>query len=270
MIEVIGFVATFLMGIILGLIGGGGSILTVPILVYLFSLSPIEATSYSLFIVALTALLGGVYSYKNGEINFKIGFLFALPSFLGIYLVRVYLLPNLPDVILETGLLTLTKSFLIMLVFAALMIIASLSMMKNKTEKKATRKFSTVVSSLLIAIEGVVVGGVTGFVGAGGGFLIIPALVVLIGLPMKQAVGTSLMIITLKSFIGVFGDLQAGLSFDWRFLIVMSLLGCFGMIVGKLLTQRISDKGLKKFFGQFVLIMGSLILLEQISREFFG
>lgn len=196
--EILGYIASILMGLTLGMIGGGGSILTVPILVYLFQINPVIATAYSLFIVGLTALVGGGFYLKKGEVDLKTGFV-AIPSFIGVYLTRAYVMPQLPDPVFTIASISFAKPLLIMIVFAVLMVAASLSMIKSKTSNVSSPKEMKALNRLiLISLEGLVVGAITGFVGAGGGFLIIPALVILVGLPMKIAVGTSLFIIACK------------------------------------------------------------------------
>ncbi|MDX9730448.1 MAG: sulfite exporter TauE/SafE family protein [Bdellovibrionales bacterium] len=275
--EILGYFAAILMGLSLGMIGGGGSILTVPILVYLFAVNPVLATAYSLFIVGLTSLVGGAVALKRGDVDLKTGFVFALPSFVGVYVTRAFVVPALPETIFQIGEKSLTKPLLIMIVFAILMVLASLSMIRSKKKGpeasegagsgggagQARRAWLTMS---IVALEGLVVGGVTGFVGAGGGFLIIPALVVLIGLPMKVAVGTSLFIIASKSLIGFVGDLQNQPHIDWALLIALSVIAVFGLFLGMTLSKKVSDQALKKGFGYFVLIMGTLILIDQIVK----
>lgn len=266
--ELLGYAASVLMGLSLGMIGGGGSILTVPILVYLFQVNPILATGYSLFIVGLTSLIGGVSNYFKGTVDLKTGFIFALPSFVGVYLSRAYVVPQLPDPVFSIGSLMIGKSFLIMAVFAVLMVLASVSMIRDKKDKTPaqTKVLSLPKRMALIALEGLVVGGITGFVGAGGGFLIIPALVVLVGMPMKIAVGTSLFIISLKSLIGFIGDLQSQASIDWILLFSISTISIAGLFGGMLFANRVPEKALKKGFGYFVLLMGAFVLFDQIKN----
>ncbi len=268
-LEIIGYFAAIIMGLTLGMVGGGGSILTVPILVYLFKIDPILATAYSLFVVGLTALVGGFSYYKRGEVDLKTGFIFAIPSFIGVYLVRSYVIPNLPTNILvlgQFGDIVITKSLLIMLLFAVLMVVASISMIFAKKSQLQKKEFTPVVRALIIGIEGLVVGGVTGFVGAGGGFLIIPALVMLVGLPMKIAVGTSLVIIAAKSLIGFMGDIQHQPYIDWALLLTIAAIAITGLFIGVKLSNKVSDKALKKGFGYFVFIMGSFILIDQVRK----
>lgn len=264
--EIIGYIASIFMGLSLGMIGGGGSILTVPILVYLFGTNPITATAYSLFIVGSTALVGGIFYLKKGEVDLKTGFIFAVPSFIGVYLTRAYLVPALPDPVFSLGSFVFSKPLLIMLVFAVLMVAASLSMIKSKKAEASKAELSPTAKFLLIGAEGFIVGGVTGFVGAGGGFLIIPALVILVGLPMKIAVGTSLFIIAAKSLIGFTGDLQHHAQIEWSLLTTITGIAIFGLFIGMYLSKKVSEKGLKKGFGYFVLLMGAFILFDQLKK----
>lgn len=265
--ELYGYVAAVFMGLSLGMIGGGGSILTVPILVYLFAIDPILATAYSLFIVGLTALVGGAFYYKKGEVDLKTGFIFAIPSFIGVYLTRAYVVPQLPDQIYIAYGLTVAKPMLVMLAFAVLMLLASISMIKEKNETSSEpEKLSPLNKVLLILAEGLVVGGITGFVGAGGGFLIIPALVILVGMPMKMAVGTSLFIIAAKSLIGFIGDVQRQPLIDWKLLFILATIAIVGLFFGTALSKKVSEKTLKKGFGYFVLIMGAFVLFDQMKK----
>lgn len=266
--EIIGYLASIFMGVSLGMIGGGGSILTVPILVYLFAINPVLATAYSLFIVGLTALVGGISYLKKGEVDLKTGFIFAVPSFIGVYLTRAYLVPSLPDPVFTVGTVAVSKSLLIMLVFAVLMVVASISMIRTKKESTTVRpkELSPLQKFLLISLEGLVVGGITGFVGAGGGFLIIPALVLLVGMSMKLAVGTSLFIIAAKSLLGFIGDVQHQPTIDWHLLLTVSAIAIVGLFVGMTFSKKVSERALKKGFGYFVLVMGAVILFDQLNK----
>ena len=265
-LAILGYISSIFMGLSLGMIGGGGSILTVPILVYLFNIDPSLATAYSLFIVGLTALFGGINYYRKGEVDLKTGFIFATPSFVGVYLVRSFVIPNLPQELFTFGSMIITKPLLIMLVFAVLMVVASISMIRTKKSESKKTDFSPMMKYLMIGLEGLVVGGVTGFVGAGGGFLIIPALVILVGLPMKIAVGTSLFIIAAKSLLGFIGDVQHQPYIDWALLFQIAVIAIAGLFIGVKVSDKISEKLLKKGFGFFVLIMGSVILFDQLRK----
>jgi uncharacterized protein len=261
--EILGYAASILMGISLGLIGGGGSILTVPILVYLFGIGPVESTAYSLFVVGLTSLVGTFTHFKNGNVHLKTALIFGVPSIVSVYAVRKFLVPIIPDPFFSMGTLTVTKPLFVMVLFAVLMLLASISMIR-KPKKTQAESGEVKYNYPLIFIEGLFVGGVTGLVGAGGGFLIIPALVLLAGLPMKQAVGTSLLIIGLKSLIGFTGDLGTGLEVDYKFMLLFSAFAMIGIVLGSMLSKYIPNERLKPIFGWFVLVMGLYILGKEL------
>ena len=250
------------MGSVLSLLGAGGSILTMPVLVYLFSIPAVEATSYSLLLVGLTALLGSIGYFRQGTIDIKTAIIFGIPSILGVLLARHYLLPAIPSEF-KLGIL-ITKDFVIMFVFSVLMILAALMMMKKNNPKKDDNQDVPKNKFALVMLEGLVVGGVTGFVGAGGGFLIIPALVLLAGLEMKIAVGTSLIISALKSIIGFGGDVIGGFQTDWIFVFYVMIATLVGVLVGNFLSRKFTGEQLKKYFGIMVLVIGFYIVTEQI------
>lgn len=261
--EIIGYFLTLIMGITLGMLGGGGSILTVPILVYVFQIDVVNATAYSLFIVGLAAGIGSIGKFRENTVDVRTGIIFAIPGFIGVFLARAYLVPTLPSSLGIFAGIEFTKGLIIMGVFAIMMILASVSMMQDrKKESTLTQKQAKKV--LPIAIEGLIVGLLTGFVGAGGGFLIIPALVVFGGLPMKIAVGTSLMIISAKSLLGFLGDIMVNPHIDWLFLITLSIISIFGIFIGSYLVRFVPEKKLKFAFGVFVLLIGTAILGQQL------
>ncbi|MBK8554786.1 MAG: sulfite exporter TauE/SafE family protein [Lewinellaceae bacterium] len=261
--EILGYVGAIIMGLSLGLIGGGGSILTVPILVYLFSVDAVLATAYSLFIVGFTSLIGSFSHIKMGNIHWRTAIVFGIPAILTVFFTRAVIMPAIPLEVFTIGSFVVTKSILLLVLFAILMLLASYSMIrKSKPKKEVTGEVK--FNYPLILGEGIVVGLVTGLVGAGGGFLIIPALVLLANLPMKQAVGTSLVIIAAKSLIGFTGDLSGNEVIDWKFLGIFSAIAVVGILLGSLLSKRISDEKLKPAFGWFVLIMGLYILTKEL------
>lgn len=264
--EIIGYLASIIMGLSLGLVGGGGSILTVPILVYLFDVDPVLSTTYSLFVVGLTSAIGSYSHFKKGNVNLKTAIIFGIPSILAVYGVRKFLMPAIPDSLFTIGNLEITKPLGVLILFALLMLVASYSMIRTSTINGKGDEASKAKQHnyFLIFAEGIVVGGITGLVGAGGGFLIIPALVLLAGLPMKEAVGTSLLIIALKSLIGFTGDLGVGLQIDYKFMLLFSLFAMVGILAGSYLTRFISNEKLKPAFGWFVLLMGIYILVKEI------
>lgn len=261
--EIVGYIASLVIGISLGLIGGGGSILTVPVLVYLFRVQPVVATAYSLFIVGSTSLVGSFPKYKGGEINLKTAIIFGIPSITAVYATRAFIVPAIPTEVFYIGSFVVTKSLLMMLLFAVLMVFASVSMIRDKKKPVSDEKEEQKFNYPLILVEGVVVGMLTGLVGAGGGFLIIPALVLLSKLPMKQAVGTSLLIIAAKSLIGFTGDLGKA-EMNWTLLMSVTGLAIADIFIGNILSKKVSADSLKKGFGRFVLVMGIYIIVKEL------
>ncbi len=259
--EIIGYFASLLIGISLGLIGGGGSILTVPVLVYLFNVEPVTATAYSLFIVGATSLVGVFPKYKKSEINIKTAIVFGIPSILSVYSTRAFIVPAIPNEIFTIGSFVATKAFMTMLLFALLMVFASISMIKSN-KQVVDEEGKQVFNYPMILLEGAIVGVITGLVGAGGGFLIIPALVLFSKLPMKQAIGTSLLIIAAKSLIGFTGDLGHQII-KWKLLISVSSLAIAGIFIGNGISNKIAGDKLKKWFGWFVLVMGIYIIFRE-------
>lgn len=258
--ELIGYAACIFIGIILGILGGGGSILSIPILVYLLHVDVVMASAYSLFIVGTTSLVGAIPKYKKHLVNLRTGFFFGLPSIVTIFCTRKWIVPSIPEIVYQTESFTLTKRVLILGLFAVLMILASISMIRGSKEiTNDNHRFRVV----LVIIEGIIIGFLTGFVGAGGGFLIIPALVLLTGLPFKTAVGTSLFIIAINSLMGFMGDVL-NYSMDWKFLLSITALSVIGILIGDRISKKIPAAILRKSFGWFVLIMGCWILFREL------
>jgi len=262
-LEILGYFGALLIGVVLGLIGGGGSILTVPILVYLFAINPVTATAYSLFVVGTSSLVGAIRNIPKKLIDFRTAIVFAIPAFIAVYLTRKFLVPAIPEEIFSVLGFTITKNIGIMLFFAIIMVIASISMIKERDSSQTSEEKRISYNYPLIILEGLVVGLLTGIVGAGGGFLIIPALVLLAKLPMKKAVATSLMIIAVKSLIGFIGDVE-NMEIDWNFLMIFTGLSIGGIWLGVYLNNFINGKKLKKAFGWFVLLMGIYIIWNEL------
>ncbi|MCH1429204.1 MAG: TSUP family transporter [Chlamydiales bacterium] len=258
--EILGYIAALLMGITLGTIGGGGSILTVPILVYLMGVTPAVATGYSLLIVGATAAFGAFRYYRKGLINLKASIFFALPSIAAVYFTRAYLVPSLPDPLL-TQPIELGKDLGIMVFFALLMVSSSFMMLRNSKQLKPAKHAHH--PAVLVMLEGAFVGIITGILGAGGGFLIIPALVLLMGMPMKEAVGASLLIIALKSLIGFIGDLQNGIELQIPLLPLMICCTLSGMWGATLLSSHFDGKRLQRSFAYFTLLVACIIFIKE-------
>ena len=251
--HIIGYLLAILVGITMGLLGSGGSILSVPILVYVMHVSPILGTAYSLFIVGITALVGSYQKTKQKLIDYKKVFMFGFPSILSVFVTRKIILPLIPDIIFSTAFFTLKKSVLIMIVFAIVMIFASFRMIRPSEieEVNITKK----LNFFDIGLQGVLIGFIAGFVGAGGGFLIIPALVYLARTPMKMAVGTSLLIVASQSLIGFLADIGQEEFIDWKLLIIFTMCSVIGIFIGNIISKKIEANKLKTIFGWFVLIM---------------
>ncbi|WP_460218645.1 sulfite exporter TauE/SafE family protein [Psychroserpens sp. MEBiC05023] len=261
--QLLGYLGALLVGIVLGLIGGGGSILTVPIFVYLMYLNPVTATAYSLFVVGISSAFGAFKNIKKGLVDFRTAIVFAIPALIAVYLTRRFLIPIIPSEIVTIKNFIITKDIAIMVFFAIIMLLASITMIREREncDDKISQQRS--FNYPLILIEGIIVGVITGIVGAGGGFLIIPALVLLAKLPMKKAVATSLLIIAIKSLIGFIGDVE-NLEIDWGFLLLFTSIAIIGIFIGVYLSNFIDGKKLKKGFGWFVLVMGIYIILKEL------
>ncbi|GGD28474.1 sulfite exporter TauE/SafE family protein [Hyunsoonleella pacifica] len=260
-IHIVGYIGALIVGLVLGLIGGGGSILTVPLLVYLLGYNPVLATAYSLFVVGTSSLVGTYQKHKKGLVDFKTGLAFSFPSFVAVYLSRRYLVPGIPDTLFSIGSFNLTKDIGIMVFFAIIMIIASYSMIKNGKNKIINSKSQPYYKTF---VQGLIIGTITGIVGAGGGFLYVPALVLWANIPMKKAVGTSLIIVTINSLIGFIGDVQT-LNIEWGFLLTFTGIAILGIILGVYISKFISGEKLKKSFGYFILLIATYIIYRELK-----
>lgn len=261
--EIAGYFASLVIGISLGLIGGGGSILTLPVMVYLFNVQPLLATSYSLFVVGCTSLFGAANNYKRGLVNINTALLFGLSSIVTVFLTRKFIIPAITNFTVTIAGFTITGSMLTMVLFALLMIMAAVSMINTKRQSGLVIPLSKNINITRLLLYGIGIGFITGLMGAGGGFLLIPTLVVVVGLPMKEAVGTSLLIIALNSLIGFTGDL-GHFNLNWTLLIRVTAIAIAGIFIGGAIAKKIPAENLKKGFGWFVLVMGMYIILKEI------
>lgn len=263
--HVAGYVAAILIGLSLGLVGGGGSILTVPVLVYLIGMNPVISTAYSLFVVGTTSLVGSATYMRRKMVHYRTAFMFALPSLISVFVTRKFLVPAIPEIIYSSSQFELRKEHFIMLLFAVLMTFASYAMIRKRPLHGELLESPRTISYRRIWVLGTLLGLLTGTVGAGGGFLIIPALVFFTNLEMKTAIGTSLLIISINSLIGFTGDISEH-QIDWLFLTGFSSLAIGGILTGTWLSAFIPGQTLKPAFGWFVLLMGCGILLKEMLQ----
>lgn len=257
-LEIIGLFLAVLIGISLGLMGGGGSILTVPLLVYFFHVNPFLASTYSLLIVGVSSLLGAIPYIKNKEFHIPAILQMGIPSVIVVYITKYFLVPLIPEKVFISGNLGVNSDQLLLVFFSLLLIVAAFAMIR-KTEIKPHKK----VSVIQLISQGILIGFLTGLVGVGGGFLIIPVLVFVCEIPMKKAVGSSLIIIVLNTIIGLVA-VNDFASFDQLLLLKISVLSILGIVIGTLLSKRIEGSKLKKGFGWFILVMGLTILFKEI------
>lgn len=260
--EAFGYASALLVGLIIGLAGGGGSILTVPIFVYMFNIPTVLATTYSLFVVGATSLAGSVSHVWQRRVNLRVTAAFAGPSFVSVYLSRRFLVPALPDPLFQYGTFVLPKADAILYFFAFVMLMAARAMIRSDRPEQGEApdgrpRYGT------LALDGLAVGLLTGTIGAGGGFLIVPMLVLLAGLPIQRAVATSVLIIAVNSFVGFMGDLHHT-DLDWRFLLPFTGLSIVGILAGLYLARFVAPDRLKRGFGWFVLAVAVYVIIKEL------
>ena len=262
---ILGYLGALFVGITLGLIGSGGSILSLPIFVYLFGLNPVIASAYSLFTVGLTSLVGSIKNIKLKFIDINTVVYFSFSAAISVYVTRKYLIDLIPDEIVTIGSLLITKEKFLMLFFSILIYFAGIAMIKKRMNKSKSQRRKSKYDKGLILLEGTLVGFVTGLVGAGGGFIIIPVLVLFSKLNMKNAIATSLVIISVKSLIGFIGDIENHLI-DWVFLLKFSFISIIGIYLGQAIGLKIDGSKLKKGFGYFIIIVASCVIILEIYQ----
>ncbi len=260
--ELIGYASAIVVGLVIGLAGGGGSILTVPIFVYVFHIPTVLATTYSLFVVGSTSLIGSVNHIWNKRVDLRVTVAFALPSFISVYLSRRFLVPALPDPLFQFERFVLSKSQAILYFFAIVMIIAARAMISSERPEQGEAADGRPRYTSL-ALDGLAVGLLTGTIGAGGGFLIVPMLVLMAGLPMYRAVATSVLIIAVNSFVGFLGDIHHT-NLNWNFLLPFTGLSIIGIWTGLYLSRYIAPDRLKKGFGWFVLVVAVYMIIREL------
>lgn len=259
----IGYISALLIGITLGIFGGGGSILTVPVLVYLFYIPTVQATSYSLLIIGLASFINSIFNIYKGLINYNIVMLFGLPGLSAVFIARRYIIPSLPENILLFSNYSLSKNTAILLLFSVIMLFSSLSMIRDNKEKDIIKETNN-INIFLIIIQSFIVGLITGIVGSGGGFLIIPGLIFFANLDIKSAINNSILIIAVNSTFGFLGNLNNGISFDWLFIFKFLIFTVSGIFIGKNISDYISSQKLRPLFGYFVITMGIFIIIKEL------
>ena len=260
--QLIGYILAVFVGMTLGMLGSGGSILSVPILVYVMGIEPTLATAYSLFVIGTTSLVGGIQKAKQKLVDFNKVLLFGIPAIISVFVTRKVLVPKIPEIVFSSDGFTLSKSILIMVIFAIVMIFASFQMIKPLRVKIIP--IEEKLNYFHIVLLGLCIGLISGFVGAGGGFLIVPTLLFFAKIPMKMAVGTSLFIVSLQSLIGFTGDIMSDQILDWKLLELFTLASIIGIFIGNFISKKVSEKKLKIGFGWFVLAMGIYIILREL------
>lgn len=259
--ELLGYLASILIGISLGLTGSGGAVLTLPLLVYIFHVPPVPAITYSLFVVGASSLTGVIPKYRQGLVDVRTAFAFGAPSITAVILTRKFIVPAIPEILFRHNRFTITKDILLMFLFGALMILAAIYMLRrSQLPTRADRTYPLPV----LLIQGAITGIITGLVGAGGGFLIIPALMLFSNMSIHQAAGTSLLIITANSLIG-FAAAIPGHAIDWRFLGIISIMAITGIFIGNYLGRLIAGTKLKTGFGVFILSMGIYVIIREVT-----
>ncbi|MBZ0204917.1 MAG: sulfite exporter TauE/SafE family protein [Flavobacteriales bacterium] len=260
--EILGYAGAIVMGLALGLMGGGGSILTVPILVYLFGQDPVTATGLSLFIVGTTSGAGLFSHHRQGNIEWRTAGVFGSASIISVFITRRWLVPAMPDQLLSIGGVEVSKGTAILGLFAVVMVLSAWSMIRRRKLNAPADNGERHLPSLLLT--GLFTGLLTGVLGAGGGFLIVPALVLLAGVDMKRAIGTSLLIITVNAYIGFLGDPYVHLADHVTILLPFLALAILGIVVGSRLSKRLSNETLRPAFGWFIMAMGVYIIIREL------
>lgn len=263
MMEMFGYFALIAVGVILGLTGGGGSILAVPILVYLFSLDVILASAYSFFIVGITSIIGVFLKQKDQSIDLKTSLFFGLPSLLTIFLTRKWIVPNIPEIIIESDSLQIAKREFFLSLIGIVIILSGL-MLLIKFSKQQLKPVTEKVP--FIIISGCIVGVLSGLTGIGGGFLILPALLLLRNISFHGAVGTTLLIVSSNCIIGFIGD-ALSYQIDWVYLLSITGFAVAGIIIGNMSHKIIPAASLQKIFSWVTLLIGCFILAEEVIQN---
>jgi uncharacterized membrane protein YfcA len=264
-VEIIGYICAILVGVSLGILGSGGSILTVPIMVYFLHVNAVEATGYSLFVVGITSAIGCATYIRRKLVDLKTAGIFAAPSIVCVFLTRKYLMPAIPNPVFVTSSWVLSKELFIMILFALLMIAVAMKMIRKANYPEHTEKEIGGVNYMWLIAIGAVSGILTGILGVGGGFIIIPALVLLAGISVRMSVGTSLLIIAFNSLVGFLGEvMERHEMIDYNFLFTFTVLSVAGIFIGFRAALKRTPAQIKRMFGWFVLVMGVCIFVKEV------
>jgi uncharacterized membrane protein YfcA len=262
--ELITYAASLFVGLSLGMIGAGGSILTVPVFIFILKVDPLTSSIYSMFIVGISSLAGGIKYIFNKLVDIRTTNVFGIPSVTGVLIARKFIFPSIPDQIFSIGGFIVSKKILFMLCISVLMLMASVRMLCAASPKKVTLSVGTPVKTGFLIIQGLIVGIITGLFGIGGGFLIVPALYFWSRLPMKKAVGTTLLIIAMNSLFSFFTSYSSSLI-NWSLLLRFSLGAVIGILIGTQIAEKISGNYLKRIFGWFVMCISFYIVFKQFT-----
>lgn len=264
-IEIIGYFLSVIIGLSVGLLGGGGAILAVPMLVYFFNVDAEIATGYSLVIVAISSVLS-IWQKRgiDGNFSLKIFLQFGLPSILMIYFTKAIFVPQIPNLLIFSPKIILTKNMFLMMVFSVILLLSSISMLGKSKENELNATPTKEHSIFNIMLSGAFVGFLTGIIGVGGAFVIVPALIFFFSMETKEAIKNSLAIVIANSIVGFYGFSRASYHIDWMLLVNISAVSLVGVVIGSRLNKRMSGNNLKNIFGWMNLILSLILILKEI------
>jgi uncharacterized membrane protein YfcA len=264
--ELEAYTASVVIGLCLGLIGAGGSILTIPVFVYILKTSPVASTIYSMFVVGICSFTGAIIAFTKKLVDIKAAVVFGLPSVAGVFIARKLIFPLVPEQLFSIGSMAITKDVFIMLVLAIIMLIVSIKMLKKKSANVTVRNAERKNTNAIFFLQGICTGIVTGLLGVGGGFLIVPALLLWLKLPVKTAIGTTLFIITINSAAG-FITSYTSVLIQWPLMIKFAIGAIAGILAGSKLSEKIKADYLKKILAWFIIITSVYVLYKQFQRS---
>lgn len=263
--EILGYFLILIVGITLGMMGSGGSILTVPTLVYTLGIAPSDATTYSLFLIGMTSIFASYTKFKNKEIDFGLVLRFGLPSMVSIFLTRSFILPLIPEFIEIPFLGEISTDTLLMMLFSVVMVAAGWNMMRKKSDNEVVDEMKKSNGSLGLILLAISIGFLSGILGAGGGFLIIPSLMIFAKVSLRKAIAASIVIVMLNSLIGFAGDYQQFSTLNYQILGFLLIFSVVGVFLGNYWGKKIQTQTLQRGFGYFVLALGFLLFFIEMD-----